>query len=378
MKVKKSPTAFARSWLFIVLMYATAVLAGPGHDHGDEIPSAVAGDGPKRQATGKVFLPKPAQRQLAIRTEKVKVQSLAKVIELNGKVVTDPQTGGMVQTTMGGQFMPAGKGVPELGQKVQKGQILGYIHRQQNALEKSAQQAQLAQLQSQLTLAERRLERIQKLIDTLPKKDIDSAQTEVYGLKAQISALSTGIHARETLRSPSNGVIASSAAISGKIFTEAETVFEVVNPKVLRVEAPWYEINEVPQFLSATVSGNGKPGNAKVNLKYLGASGSVKEQSLTLVFETRALMGPQLPIGQLLKIYAELADKTDGIAIPSTSVVKNPSNQSIVWVKKEPEMFQPQVVLTEPLNGAQVLVRSGLSNNDLVVVQGAALVNQVR
>lgn len=381
--LKKSNWVRARSSLNVsilalLLTQGSAVWAGPGHDHGDEAPAAVAGDGPKRQATGEVFLPKPAQRQLGIRTQVVEVQSLAKVVELNGKVALDPQTGGLVQTTMGGHFLPADTGVPQLGQKVQKGQVLGYVHRHQNPLEQSTQQAQVAQLQSQLTLAARRLERVRKLADTLPKKELESAEAEVTSLKAQVSALSVGINSREALRSPSTGVIASSAAISGKVFAEGDLIFEVVNPKVLRVEAAWFEANGAPQFSAASVQAYGAAGISTVRLKYLGASSSVKDQALTLAFEARDLTDVSLPTGQLSKVYAELAQKIDGIAIPSTSVVKNSSNQTIVWVKKEPETFEPKVVLTEPLNGAQVLVRSGLAGNERVVVQGATLINQVR
>lgn len=366
--------------LMISLLQPQAVLAGPGHDHADEAPALAMGEAPKRQATGEVFLPKPAQRQLSIRTEQVLVQSLAKVIELNGKVALDPQTGGMVQTTMGGHFVPVDAGVPQLGQKVQKGQVLGYVHKHQSALEQSAQQAQVAQLKSQLSLAERRLERIQKLADTLPKKELDSAQAEVQSLKAQVSVLSEGITSREALKAPSTGLIASSAAISGKVFAEGDVVFEVVSPKVVRVEARWFEPGAVPQFSSAIIQN----GNSTVRLKYLGASSSLKDQSLTLAFEARDVPDISLPTGQLLKVYAELARKVDGIAIPSASVVKNSSNQTIVWVKREPEVFEPRPVLTEPLNGVQVLIRSGLSGltgltgNERVVTQGATLINQIR
>lgn len=360
--------------LMIALIHPQLAWSGPGHDHGDETSTARIADGPKRQATGEVFLPKPAQRQLGIRTQKVQVQSLGKVIELNGKVMLDPQSGGVVQTTMGGHFVSVGSGVPQLGQKVQKGQILGYVHRRQNPLEKSTQQAQVAQLRSQLILAERRLERIGKLVDTLPKKELDSAQAEVSSLKAQVSALEGGINSREALRSPATGVLAFSSALQGKVFAEGDLVFEVINPKVLRVEATWFEPGAVPAFSSAAVHAGGKV----VSLNYLGASGSMKDQSLSLVFESREVKELQFPIGQLLKVYADLADKVDGIAIPSSSVLKNAANQTIVWIKREPEIFEPKVVLTEPLNGALVRVRSGLTGNERVVVQGSTLINQVR
>lgn len=367
------------STLIFVVLNSTATWAGPGHDHGDEAPATVLGDGPKREASGAVFLPKPAQRQLGVRTQEVSLQTLAKVVELNGKVATDPQTGGIVQTTMGGRFMPMEEGIPQLGQTVKKGQILGYVHRHQSPLEQSAQKAQVVQLSSQLGLAERRFERIQKLADTLPKKELESARAEVQSLKDQISALSSGISSREALLAPTSGVVASSSAMSGKVFAEGDVIFEVMNPNVLRVEASWFEPGAVPGFSSASIQAGASGADpAVVKLKFLGASGSVKDQTLTLAFESRDVKNMILPQGQLLKVYGELAQKVEGISVPSASVVKNSSNQSIVWVKSAPEIFEPKVVLTEPLNGHQVMVRSGLSGSERVVVQGASLINQVR
>ena len=56
------------------LFSSTLVLAGDGHDHGDASPAA-SGNGPKRQPDGSVFLPKPAQRQIGVRTLLVGVAS---------------------------------------------------------------------------------------------------------------------------------------------------------------------------------------------------------------------------------------------------------------------------------------------------------------
>jgi len=367
-----------KQFVFSVLAFSILVplplYAGPGHDHGDEAPVASTGDGPKRLATGEVFLPKPAQRQLNLRTQVVQVKPQAKVIEMNGQVSLDPQSGGVVQTILGGHFVPAGSGVPRLGEQVKKGQVLGYVHMHQAPLERSSQQAQIAQLNSELMLAKQRLGRLTLLADTVPRKEIEATQAQVQSLSRQVSALSGGINSREELKAPTAGTVASTAAVSGKVFSEGDVLFEIVNPTVVRVETTWFEPNAVPQFSSAQI----RAGDKTLKLNYVGAASSVRNQSLSLVFEARDVEGIRFPTGQLLKVYGELTDQVDGIAIPSAAVVKNSSNQTIVWVKKEPELFEPKVVLTEPLNGVDVLVRSGLSGDERVVVQGSTLVNQVR
>ena len=53
-------------WLSLAMAMSTA-FAGDGHDHGDA-PPATNSSGPKRLPDGGVFLPKPAQRQISVRT----------------------------------------------------------------------------------------------------------------------------------------------------------------------------------------------------------------------------------------------------------------------------------------------------------------------
>ena len=87
-------------------------LAYPGwrmrHDHGDapvQLPDM--GDQPKRLADGSVFLPKPTQRQLVIRTQ-VTAVGVPQSIELSGQVVLDPQRGGG-QAQLAGRLRPGRK-----------------------------------------------------------------------------------------------------------------------------------------------------------------------------------------------------------------------------------------------------------------------------
>ena len=95
--------------------------------------------------------------------------------------------------------------------------------------------AQLSQLKSELALAKQRLDRLTLLADTVPKKEIQATQAQLHSLGEQVSAVSGGIGSREELRSLSNGVVASTAAIAGKVFSEGDVLFEIVNPKVVRI-----------------------------------------------------------------------------------------------------------------------------------------------
>jgi membrane fusion protein, heavy metal efflux system len=86
----------------------------------------------------------------------------------------------------------------------------------------------------------------------------------------------------------------------------------------------------------------------------------------------------KLAVGQPVKVYVQTRSKVEGIAVPAASLMKNPSNQTIVWVKTAPEKFEPRVVSALPLDGVSVAVTSGLKAGDRVATQGASLINQVR
>ena len=85
-----------------------------------------------------------------------------------------------------------------------------------------------------------------------------------------------------------------------------------------------------------------------------------------------------LAVGQPVRVFVQTREKVQGISVPVASLLKNPANQTIVWVKTAPERFEPRTVTTAPLDGLNVSVTSGLKAGDRVATQGATLINQVR
>jgi cobalt-zinc-cadmium efflux system membrane fusion protein len=64
--------------------------------------------------------------------------------------------------------------------------------------------------------------------------------------------------------------------------------------------------------------------------------------------------------------------------VPTSAVVKNASNQDMVWVHTGAETFVPRTVRVAPLTGSTMSVTNGVKAGDRVVSQGAPLINQVR
>ena len=371
--------------LALCAAFAPAAWAGPGHDHGD-VPPAATGNGPRRLPDGSVFLPKPSQRQMGVRTLPVKLAPLARTTTLPGRVVMDPAAGGKVQALLAGRLQPGPKGLPQLGQAVQRGEVLAYVEPATGTLERAGQHAQLAELRASHALAAKRLARLHELADTVPRKDIDAAESEVASLQARIGAVGGGLQARDALVAPVSGVIASANAVAGQVVDARELVFEVVNPQRLQVEALAYDPDLAVEVAGAAIA----VGGHSVPLRFLGAARSLREQALPLLFTPAApdaatAKGGTAPaslagvaVGQTLEVHVQHRTQLQGLRVPSTALAKNPANETIVWVKTAAEQFAPRVVTAAPLDGSSVAITAGLAAGDRVAVQGANLINQVR
>ncbi len=357
----------------------TPVWAGPGHDHGaPEAPST--GNTTKRQADGSVFLPKGAQRQISVRTVAVEEGDLARSVELAGKVVMDPNSSGKVQAVLAGRIEAGSKGLPNLGQSVKKGEVLAYVVASSGVIERSNQAAQIAELRAAKSLAEKRLSRLQELVDTVPRKDIEAAASEVSSVTQRIAALNAGLNNRDALVAPVSGVIALSNIVVGQVVEARELIFEVIDPTQLRIEALAYDAALIGNIAGATLV----VGNERVSLVFVGAAQNLREQALPMIFRADANQSNQrgaltkLAIGQPVKLFVQSKGRVKGIQVQAASLMRNSSNQTIVWVKTSPERFEPRLVTTEPLDGASVAVTSGLKSGERVVTQAAPLINQIR
>lgn len=362
---------------FLGLMVAAGgiapVHAGEGHDHGDA-PVTASANGPQRQPDGSVFLPKPAQRQLGVRTIVTEAADLPRTLELSAKVMMDPNAGGKVQALNAGRIEPGPRGLPNPGQAVRKGEILAYVVSSVDPVERSNQVAQLAELRAAKALADKRLARLQELMDTVPRKDIEALESEVASLSGRMDALSGGLSNREALVAPGAGVIASANAIAGQVVDARDLVFEIVDPSRLRIEALAFDTEVASNIGGATLA----VGDQRVPLIFVGASRSLREQALPLSFTAEGAALNQLAVGQPVRVFVQTKDRVKGISVPVAALMKNPSNQTIVWVKTAPERFEPKSVVVEPLDGVNVAVTSGLSAGDRVATRGATLINQVR
>lgn len=367
--------------LLLGLSLSAGIQAHEGHSHGDEKKSPqVAGNAPQRMPDGTIFLPKSAQRGMGVLTQVLADATLPRTLELPGRVIMDPHVGGRVQAMIPGRIEAAGAhGLPAAGSKVRKGDILAWVVPSSGAIERSNQSALLAELKAGLSLAEKRLARLRELADTVPRKDIDAAESDVASLRGRLAAVGGGLSGREALVAPVSGVLAASNAVVGQVVEPKELIFEVIDPDSLHIEATAFDPVQLDQVDAATVAVGEGSGQKAIPLSFVGAPRRLREQALPLIFENHAAgAGLALPLGQPVKVQVKLKSTVSGLPLPATALTRNTANQIVVWVKRAPERFEARPIRSEPLDGVRVLVTGGLKAGERVVVQGASLIAQIR
>ena len=326
----------------------------------------------QRFPDGALFVPKPTQRILALRTAFSEVQSHRRSVELPGRVVPDPNASGLVQASGGGRLAPPEGGFKPLGTSVKAGDVLAYVQPPLPTADATAQQQEARLLDQQLSIAARKVERLRSIERVIARSQLEDAELELKGLTERRANLSRANRAPEPLTSPVDGVIASANAVAGQVVEPNTIVFQIVDPSRLWIEALTFE----PQAI------NGRAQGALVNgqtleLTYLGTGLADRNQAVPVQFSVK---GPTsaLRAGQFISVLASTQEERRGIALPREAVLRGANGQSIVYEHTNAERFVAREVRVEPLDGARVLVISGVEPGRRIVTQGAELLNQIR
>ena len=364
----------------VVLAMASSLFAwagpgahGPNGEHLDHESSSFTG-GLARLPDGSVNVPKLAQRRMGLRTQLVLESEAAATIQLPGRVVADPNASGQVQATHGGRIEPGPRGLPIAGQPVKQGEVLAWVRHHAEPFALAAQQSQRSELKAARELAEQRLRRLLSLEGTVPRKEIDAVQIDVQSLTEREQRIAASLDAREPLRAPVSGVIARADIKAGQIVDTREVLIEVVDPARLMVEASTPDV-----LLASRLGGAHLVGVENVKLQLVGAARSLRDGMLPLNFRVSVSAGAlPLAVGQPVTLVAVLKERRKGIVLPASAIVRSPSNEPVVWIKSGAERFISQPVQIQPLDASTVLVTQGLAADNRVLVQGAALVAQIR
>ncbi len=382
-------------------------------DHGAEAaaPGGGSPDQASRLGNGDINVPKAMQRLIALRTTVGAATNATQTLTLNGVIIPDPNASGVVQSQIGGRVSG---NLPALGASVGRGQAMatitpgfdpgaraslvadqGLLAQESVVLQSRASRLSAnggaAEIRVRLQAAQKRLARLERLEGVVPAREIEAASTEVRAIQAQIAAdqaetqsTLSGLRARqaaltrassssEIARAPVAGIVSAVMVSQGQVVAPGETLFTIVNPSRLLVEAQANGAAALGMSVQATArTADGR----SMTLLRQGAGLSLVNGSAPIRFLIELSDG--LRAGEPVTVFAGSSVPVKGIAVPRIAVARGANGQAIVFVKESAETFAPVAVVTTDLDADRVLVTSGLSSGQRIVVAGSPLLAQVR
>lgn len=352
------------------LLLVTLFAAGPAAAQ----QALVTGEAPRRLQDGAIFVPKPSQRLLNLRTQLTENGEASAALRMIGTLVPDPNASGRVQASQNGRLEPGDTGFPTLGQRVERGQVLAYVTPTYSAAERGSLIQNAAELDAQITILEARVRRLTTLRGTVAEREIQDAQAELAGVRQRRTAIQPALSGREALVAPVSGIVSTVRGAVGQLVDSATTVVEIVDPSRLWVEALAFDRAALERITGASAT---LPDGRVLDLVFMGRGLTARQQAVPVNFRVDT-PPPDAPIGLSVLVTLRTARAVQGIVLPSDAVVRSAEGPPVVFEHATAERFIPRQVRVQPLDGTRVVVTAGLEPGQRVVVQGAALIAQVR
>jgi len=268
----------------------------------------------------------------------------------------------------------------EIGDRVQRGQLMARI--ESRALEDAVRSASaaLAAREQAYSLAERQLERIQRLVagGALAPHELELAQNALSAEQAQRAQTRAAlVSAREqrqgaVIQAPIDGVVSQRSVNQGDVATLGAPLFVVIDPSSMRLSA------SVPSE-ALGVLGVGAPVQFRVHgLGHQQFTGSIERIGPAADPVTRQiplLISLPNPTGRLVAgLFAAgrvAAQQKTGLVLPTAALVGTGSGASVRRLQNERVEVVPVTLGIEDFANERVEITSGLAPGDRVLT-GAA------
>ena len=299
-----------------------------------------------------------------VKIEKVQSKKFIHEIRIQGNVETDKDV--LLTAEMGGLITSIK--VKE-GQKVSKGQVIATI-------DASVLSSNVQELKTSLEYAEYMLgkqEELQKR-GVGSEFDLETAKNQVNSLKSKMNSLNTQ-RGKATIRAPFSGIIDNVFARKGQMAGPQSPVVRLVNNKTVDIVASLSEkhIANVRVGTPIVVSFPNYMDTA-IYLQITNVGNYIEPTNRTFRIMSTIKNNSFLLPNMLAEVAITDFEVENGLVIPSKSILKDRDNKDFVFVAKKSEgnykITKVNVIVIKKYNG-ESLIKEGLKENQLVVVEGA-------
>ena len=387
-------------WFYLMMIGAALMSPGMalshgGEDHGGE---SLAG-GSAMVAGAPIVVPVETQILMGIRTDLVRKETLPKILKALGRTRIRPELEAVVTSPVEGRLVGAEEyEPPQLGERVEKGQIVALVDQTISApetinltIERTKIENELRQAKTELDLAEKEYERVMKLANVVPEKEawraesaLKSAREKLDGLKRQSKVFATSAEGsrsrsenpkRVVMRAPLAGVVAETHVTLGEYVRQEKQLYHIVDLSEALVEAEIFEnaIARVARATGARIIVEAYPEESFTGkLISMGTTIDPQTRTLKVLF---SVPNPDLKLvaEMFADVFIETGESLEGLTLPKAALVDQ-DGQSVVYVKVAGEQFvaRPVVVAERFMDRVRLAADSATAfkEGDRIVVQG--------
>ena len=261
---------------------------------------------------------------------------------------------------------------PAPGQKVRRGDVLGYIVPSlgEGGSAYAEARANLREAQSEYARAKRLVD-----ADAAPRRRLNEAENRLQAARETLAGLperSAGSGGRLPIRSPISGEVASRSIVPGSRLDAGAPLFTIVDPSIV-----WLRVN-VPAAQSSLIgprSGVGfrvEGSERRYESAAVLSMGSVIDaasRTLPVIYQVPNADG-SIKVGANARAQIQSGNRISGVLIPAAAVLDE-DGRPIAYVQLEGETFEKRQLRVGGQQGDRILVLDGIKPGERVVT-GAA------
>lgn len=326
----------------------------------------------RRLQDGSLYVPKPSQHKLGIRTTRPDPASAPRSARLIGKVQASPDGSADILAALDGSLNPPEGGFPHPGQTVEKDELLAVLKPVLAPSERADKEAELAYLERDIYLMRKQIQRLeaQDVVRQDNSIQLDIRRAELKGFLKRKRALERMFESRIEIRSPIAGVVSDVTITAGENVRQGEPLFRVIDPDALWVEVISYS----DEVAAAPGPASIRTPQQRIPLEFVGRGSQQRALGQPLFF---AVGEPAaLSAGELVEVDIAYGSEIPGLTVDRDAIAVDAEGNRVVWAHAEPERFTPQPVEdVQPAAPGKAFITGDLDPGIPLVSNGAALLN---
>ncbi|MCB9604449.1 MAG: efflux RND transporter periplasmic adaptor subunit [Sandaracinus sp.] len=249
----------------------------------------------------------------------------------------------------------------EEGERVRSGALLVRV-------DAATHGARVAQARVEVEAAERELARAERLEGTLPQQQLDAARTRVAAAQAGLRMAQVA-SSRAVVRAPFAGTVAALNAERGEIAAPGAPLVRLVqlDPVHVTLAVPDRDVVALRPEMAALVRTNADPSPREGRILRISPAADLQTRAFEVIVELPNADGRLLP-GMIAQVEVTAEGGSEQFLLPSDVLVTRLGGNGVFVAREGVAVWRPLEI--ESVVRDQVIVRSGLSAGDEVVVVG--------